>query len=379
MFRDTMDRDSQTGRGRQQQQRPRVQLTPRPLPSQILTDLLFAPQRTRIRFVKSKSQFWYQPDVTHDAWKRIYGLTSILRHVFWPDYDRDDPVIADNIQRLKQTYYNQRKRQRKKLMKASAAPRSSRNTKGRRRARSVGSGGATKTTAQILAESEQPRAETEFGTHLGELVHRQLHVWAMDRFYGTRLFGRVNHVKWPADPRTVALQQTIQQLGIDVRYGELMVFDPRVPVATSIDLVGWSPRLQRVVLIEIKTGSKWNRQLGNAPMRGRAPRVLQFNNAPLHQALVQLATTAAVVQEVYRIDKLQALLLWTTRWPVPVQQEVEGTAVHGEKVVQVDKYWLSDKLARAGRIMLREMQHHLQARGGRAWAKPTKNTRTTKH
>jgi hypothetical protein len=204
---------------------------------------------------------------------------------------------------------------------------------------------------------------------MGELVHKQLHVWAMDRFTGghTRGFGRDRRVEWPPDPRTLAIIRALSEAqGIDVRYGEMMVYDPRVPVATSIDLLGWSRPRRSLVVIEIKTGSKWDRKVGNGPMQGRAATVLGLNNAPWNQALVQLATTTAVVQEHYGVppDSIDGLLVWTNRWLAPV---TSGSNQQQEKQVHVDQAWLDPKMKRAGRIMLRELSQHLARNSGKPW------------
>lgn len=125
--------------------------------------------------------------------------------------------------------------------------------------------------------------------------------------------------------------------------------------------MGWSAQRQAVVLIEIKTGSKWNMEMGNAPMRGRAPAVVGFNNSPLNQARVQLTTTRAIVEGFYGVQRVEGLLLWANQW---------AGLEPGTKRTVVDARWLSPRLKRVGRIMLGELHRHLKARGGRAWADP---------
>lgn len=188
-------------------------------------------------------------------------------------------------------------------------------------------------------------------------MHRQLHVWASDRFHHTSFFGNAKTVEWPEHRWTRAIRRKIAELGVDVRYGELMIYDPRVPVATSIDLVGWSRARQAVVLIEVKTGSKWSMRMGNGPMRGRAASVLRLNNSPLNQAVVQLAVTHAMVEGYYGVRGAEGLLLWAN------------------DRVGVEALWLDLRLKRAGRVLAAELQRHLEARGGRAWGEPKKRVK----
>jgi len=324
--------------------------------------LLHSPHHQHVRFLPDRNQFWYRPDPQGqpDHWKRIYGLTRMLFHVFWPTYDRKDPFIVATTQRLKKNYYSERQKQ-------------IRSVSTRRQRRQKKRGG--KTTAEIEALAMAKPAE-KFGTDLGELVHKQLHVWAMDRFTGApkrgqEQFGRDPRVEWPPNPRTMAvIRALIQGQAIDVRYGEMMIYDPRVPVATSVDLLGWSRRRQSLVVIEIKTGSKWNHKVGNGPMLGRAASVLNLNNAPWNQALVQLATTTAIVQERYQVplDRIDGLLVWTNRWlPPPSSATTTLSTASEEKQVRVDQAWLDPKLKRAGRIMLRELSQHLARNSGKPW------------
>lgn len=374
--------------GKQQRQRrqvaqPQVVHQWRPIPWPPLAALLRSPHNRNVRYLRGRAQFWYRPDPSGrpDEWKRAYGLTYMLGHAFWPTYDRSgDTNLSRAIDQTKRQYYAKRSQQLKAYNKRRANDaRKWGGQQGRRRAATRG----TKTTRDIQQLSAAPPKEPH-GSQLGELVHKQLHVWAVDRLYGTRQFGVDRQVEWPANERTQAIIQALtHELRVDVRFGEFMIYDPRVPVATSIDLLGWSKSRQAVVVIEIKTGSKWNREMGTAPMRGRAARVLRLNNSPLNQAIAQLACTTAIVQQVYGVARVEALLIWANRWLVPVPQAPKSpTAPYPanwqtyrpcQTEVQLYKRWLSDSEKRMGRIMLVELHQHLQARGGRAWAKPRPN------
>lgn len=331
----------------------RVQRPPIPYP--VLQGFLYSRRHRHVRFLPGRNQFWYQPDPANepDQWKRVYGLTQMLFHVFWPDFDRQHVFIVATKQRLRKNYYASRRNQRKKLQTKKRAGRG-------------GGRNCLRSTQQIKALSRAEPAE-QHGARMGELVHKQLHVWATDRFTGKQAFGSDRRVEWPPNPRTMAIIRVLtRELGIDVRYGELMIYDPRIPVATSIDLVGWSRPRQRLVLIEIKTGAKWDRNVGCGPMHGQAAAGLQLNNAPWNQAIVQLATTTAIVEEQYHIpsNKLEGLLIWANRWLSPVGEgPIDG------KEVQVDKVWLDTNTRRAGKRMLREMKAHMDRNSGRPWGK----------
>jgi len=155
----------------------------------------------------------------------------------------------------------------------------------------------------------------------GRMVHEQLQVYGMDQFCGTRLFtevwGRLGTSGHPPHPYTVAALDALSHLDVRLACSELMIINPRVPVATAIDLVGWHVPTGITVLVEIKTGSAHRAYLGTGPMRGVAGAPLALgglglSNSPWSQALVQLACMYGTVQGCYgmRSDRLLALLLW---------------------------------------------------------------------
>lgn len=369
---------------RRQQQHPPPARQPRilhqlcPIPWPQLASLILSPRNANVKYLRSRAQFWYRPDPTErpNEWKRAYGLTYMLKHAFWPQYDRTgNAYLSLAIDQTKQQYYAQRSKQLKLYGKHKAALQRSRTGRGRQ---STARG--TKTTEEItrLAAGKPKEA---YGARMGELVHKQLHVWALDRACNTRHFGVDPEVEWPPNERTQAIIHSLtRELSVDIRFGELMIYDPRVPVATSIDLLGWSASRRSVVVVEIKTGSKWNRDMGTGPMQGRAPGVLRLSDAPINQAVAQLACTVAIVQQVYGVKRVDGLLLWANQWLLPVPEVPQGpNPRYGPKWFQFDpsqtevrlyKRWLSDSEKRMGRIMLVELHQHLQARGGRAWAKP---------
>lgn len=310
------------------------------LPSEALRQFLYSPRRTDVRFDKANNRFWYK--VAHDQWARAYGLTYMLAHAFWPDYDRNHPLIQAGIDTLKRQ--ERAKQQKQQQHRAKTTSRG--HKKGRKAPRGY------KTTAEVEALARATPRDRLYGMSLGELVHRQLHVWAMDRYRGTRHFGTASTVEWPPHRWTQGIREALVQLGVDVRYGELLLYDARIPLGTSVDLVGWSRTRKAVVLIEVKTGSKWNMEMGSGPMKGRTAAVLQFNNSPLNQAIVQLAITHAVVEGFYEIPRAEGLLLWAN------------------DRVGVQARWLDARLKRAGRILASELHRHLELRGGKAWAEP---------
>lgn len=350
------------------------------LPSEALRDFLFSPRGRDVRFDRPNSRFWYRTG--EDEWRRAYGLTYMLAHAFWPDYDRNDPVIQAGVDMLKRQHRAKQRQVQRLKRQANGEPR-----RKRRRTKAMRSG--SKTTAEVEAlAAGQPR-DRLYGMPLGELVHRQLHVWASDRYRGTRFFGRAESVEWcvffcrgrgaacrltphrrPPHRWTQAIRRKLAQLGVDVRYGEYLLYDARVPLGTqttppglrsvmtlgitgtSIDLVGWSRAKRAVVLIEVKTGSKWNMEMGNGPMKGKAASVLRLNNSPLNQAIVQLSVTHAVVEGFYDVQKAEGLLVWAN------------------DRVGVEARWLTDRLKTAGRVLVAELHRHLEARGGKAWAEP---------
>lgn len=358
----------------------------RSIPYPSLAALIGSRNNRHVKYLKGRAQFWYQPNPLEkpDEWKRAYGLTKMLGHTFWPDYDPTNEQYMRVVAQTKQQYYALRSKKLKRYGQHKAALRRQMggNKGGRGFATSNRKG--FKSTQEIMQLSTDKPKEY-YGIRLGELVHKQLHVWALDRLCGIHHFGRDASVEWPANDRTLAIIRCLsQELQIDVRFGEFMIYDPRVPVATSIDLLGWSKHRRSVVIIEIKTGSKWTRDMGTGPMRGRAPRVLRLSNAPLNQALAQLASTTATIRQCYNVPRVDGLLIWANQWLVPVPEVPVGPQARyppnwanfqpAQTEVQIYKHWLSEREQRMGSIMLGEMHKHLEARGGRAWAK-TKATK----
>lgn len=290
-----------------------------------------------VKFDAEHERFVYQAGP--NSWKRAYGLTTLLRHAFWPDYDRKNPGLLKSIATVKRRYYA---KQKKAKNAANTKP-----TKG------------SYTTAQAnrmgISKSRGPR-----GMELGSLVHGELHLWALDRYRGTHMFR--SSIPHP-HAYTLGIQAQLTRMGIDVRYGEFMIYHPQIPVATSIDLVGWSQQYRSIVLIEVKTGSNWDRDMGTGAMRTRVPetasdrrllaQIRGLSNSPYHQAMAQLAVTHAIVVTHYNMPRVTGLVVWANQ-------------VHG-----VMARWLDKPMARVGKIMLTELQVHMQQRKGIPWAKRT--------
>jgi len=290
-----------------------------------------ARQMGGVKFDAEHERFVYQTGP--DSWKRAYGLTTLLRHAFWPDYDRKNPGLLKSIAMVKRRHYAAKKRKNKP-------------TKG------------SYTTAQATrmgtSKSRGPR-----GMQLGSLVHGELHTWSLDRYRGTHVFRSM--VLQP-HAYTLGIRAQLTRMGVDVRYGEFMIYHPSIPVATSIDLVGWSQQYRSIVLIEVKTGSNWDRDMGTGAMRTRVPQsasdrrllgqIRGLSNSPYHQAMAQLAVTHAIVVTHYNLKRVTGLVVWANQ-------------VHG-----VMARWLDKPMAKVGKIMLTELQVHMQQRKGIPWAKP---------
>ena len=195
---------------------------------------------------------------------------------------------------------------------------------------------------------------------LGSLVHNEMHLWALDRYRGTHVFR--SSVRAP-HAYSLGIQAQLTRMGVDVRYGEFMIYHPQIPVATSIDLVGWSQQYRSIVLIEVKTGSNWDTDMGTGALRTRVPesasdrrllaRIRGLSNSPYHQAMAQLAVTHAIVVTHYNVKRVTGLVVWANQ-------------VHG-----VQAQWLQKDMAKVGKIMLTELQVHMQQRKGIPWAKRT--------
>ena len=317
---------------------PVVTPTKPQLPAALATFFKTARHMAGVKFDAEHERFVYQAGPNN--WKRAYGLTTLLRHAFWPDYDRKNPGLLKSIAIVKRRHYAAKKR------KAKGDAVNTKPTKG------------SYTTAQAnrmgTSKSRGPR-----GMELGTLVHGELHTWALDRYRGTHNF--TDTIRNP-HAYSLGIRAQLTRMGVDVRYGEFMIYHPQIPVATSIDLVGWSQQYRSIVLIEVKTGSNWDRDMGTGAMRTRLPEsasdrrllahIRGLSNSPYHQAMAQLAVTHAIVVTHYNVKRVMGLVVWANQ-------------VHG-----VMARWLDKQMARVGKIMLTELQVHMQQRKGIPWAKP---------
>lgn len=339
-----------------------------PLPPP-LASVLYSPRHDRLVFMEASARFLYQARA--DEWRRVYGLTSMLRHCFWPDYDRADPAIeaaSGALRRRRQQAERARARRQRSQFRGRKSFASgwtglggggkfTSKSKTQRKMKSKGGRGApggAYTGAEVRRMLRAPRGDAERGMELGNLVHGELARWAMDRFYGTDAFFGASAVR-PREHTLALIRAISEQLRIDVRYSELQVCDPGVPVATAIDLIGWHHATRSVVVVEVKTGSADNMALGNAEMRGRVAREMRLVNSPLNQARAQLAVTRAIVEALY---------------VRPHGARVRGALVWANKVDGVRYEWLSPQWEFAGHMLLDELRVHMRERGGRAWATP---------
>lgn len=336
-----------------------------PIPTP-LASVLFSKRHDRVVFVEDSQRFLFW--ATGDEWRRAYGLTSMLRHCFWPDYDRADPAIEavvtkvrrhrQKAKRAQARRQNQQFRGRKSLAsgwtgaggrrKSGAEKKEKQGRKGRK------APGGSYTSAEVRRLLHAPQGDMERGMELGNLVHGELARWAMDRFYGTDMFFGGSAVR-PKEHTLAIIRGIERSLCIDVRYSELKICDPSVPVATAIDLIGWHHPTRSVVVIEVKTGSTDNMVLGNAEMRGTVAREMRLVNSPLNQAWAQLAVSRAIVEALYAR---------------PRGTPVRGALVWANKVDGVRYEWLTSQWEFAGHMMLDELRVHMRERGGRPWAQP---------
>lgn len=307
--------------------------------------------------------------VRADEWVRIYGLTKMMFHAFWPEYDRNAPIILEKERKNRANHAKLKQKQRKR----EAAERR------KARSRSKRGRGGTYSDADMVAMQTQPVLDTKTGADLGDLVHMQLVTWAKTRHLGVPLDTTTMIPPWQVHSQQV-VDELVRNVGIDVRYGEFLIYDPTVPVATSVDLLGWMPRPTRaalhrytsvnkemlhitrqrgnpktMVVIEVKTGSSYNMNLGNAWMHGETAKELRLINTPLNQAMTQLAISRAIVEWRYISNepdiRVLGLLVWVNR----------ATGVRSR--------WLTPTWEEAGRLMLGELRTHMAERGGKAWLK----------
>jgi hypothetical protein len=339
--------------------------------------VLYSSQSKRILFDKNLNRFLFR--VRDDEWVRFYGLSKVMQHAFWPDYDRNSPTIVAGEKELRSKHAKLRKRQRRKKAPARG-------------------GSGTYTDEQVRSMQNEPQRDTATGTELGSLVHMQLVIWAKKRMLRESLDTSAMVPRWQGHTQ-LAVSELVGNVGVDVRYGEFLVYDPTVPVATAIDLVGWLPRPESrqllrkyvavnkepsfiteqrgnewtVVVIEVKTGSSYNMNLGNAAMRGKTARELHLHNSPLNQALTQLAISRAIVEERYTaVPKDTGDGNNNNGQPSGIQRRVRvlGLLVWVNRAVGARSKWLSLSWEEAGRLMLGELRVHMAERGGKAWKPP---------
>lgn len=363
--------------------------------------VLYSDSAKDVVFHANGSKFMHR--VANDEWVRIYGLTKMMFHAFWPEYDRNDPSILrkEKENRTKHSALKRKQRQRE----TAARRRGKSGWRGRRggryrRTMRRGRGGAGKTTttysdADMVEMQKQRPTDSKTGADLGELVHMQLVVWSKTRHLGIPLDTPTMVPPWQMHSQQ-AVDELIRNVGVDVRFGEFLIYDPAVPVATSVDLLGWLPKpspadLERfvtvnkempyitrergnprtLVIIEVKTGSSYNMNLGNARMHGHAAGEMGLINSPLNQAMTQLAISRAIIERRYTAaidpERQGSRIGGGGREHQQRRIKVLGLLVWVNRSTGARSRWLTPMWEEAGRIMLGELRAHMAKRDGKAW------------
>lgn len=293
--------------------------------------ILYAQRNLDVIYIAQGNWYYHRIQGT-DYWTRALGLTTMMQRALWPNYWREAPTVVEREKQMAEAYKS--KQSKHKPAEATIAP--------KKRA-----GGMQYYSTKDIMELASRKPHDKTGTDLGERVHRELLLWTKLGLQGCGMaYTQMN--EWFQDHTMRAIEK-LQAMGLQMAYAELTIYDPSVPVATSLDLIGWDPkRPDTIVVIEIKTGSSYNKYFGNAPMEGESARRLLGSpeNSPYNQAMAQLAISRAIVEKLYAPPhtKVVGLLLWINR--------ADGAVAK----------WMPAVWEVAGRMMLGELRVHMQER-----------------
>lgn len=135
--------------------------------------------------------------------------------------------------------------------------------------------------------------ENKSGRELGTLVHRQICAYSRSRH--TKTF---NKVCPNPHPYTMSVLSKMEEKGIQLFFGEMIIYDEVVKYLTPIDGVAINAE-GKLTLIEIKTGYENIFKIGKTRMK--APFDKWFNS-PLNQARLQLLIPCLTLKYRYGIS-----------------------------------------------------------------------------
>jgi len=205
------------------------------------------PDRQRVRFCEVERAFRLAVgDASHAKEVSLRGVTSLLRQVFWPDYDYK---LAERL-----------------------AP-----------------------TARAAKVSSGLRA-AHHGRNRGSAVHEQLACWVNEGEEACRRRCARMHSRVHPYVLTVVRGLKDKRVCMQPVWSEFIVFDASARLASAIDLVCLAPSGVGLVLCELKAGGANYFQKASGAMHGP---LVHMNNSPLHQAMVQVLVYKCMLERRY--------------------------------------------------------------------------------
>jgi len=211
--------------------------------------------------------------------KRIRGIHSLLRTIFYPNFDRAEHS------RLALKYIK-KKGKRAGEAPAIAVPLHS----------SIVPSGCDWSMVDTVA-----RDGRGVGAELGKQVHKQLEIFARDQDVFARRFPR-------PDPLVAeVIRKITQEWRLVPLWSEYEIWDETLCYATSVDLVCFHPKKKRLVFLEIKTGYRGGTFTFSTgkKIRGR----FGVDSTPLNHAILQLLIPIETMKRRYAIRAIDGYVI----------------------------------------------------------------------
>ena len=262
----------------------------------------------RLDYIKNTGQgFLYVDDFNNVI--TLKGITKILRELFWPDFDfskikknkkkndapstsEHDPlaIVGGKVEKSKKKNKLSFLTRKDDFIKIY-------NIQNASAAKQINS---TRLKNKVFLGRGQVRSKL-MGMEKGQRWHMQIDeiiTFGMKHYEET---------KGPIEPAVRAFFETMETDWNWVPImGELPVYHLKSKKVTAVDLLVYDKILDRIVLVEVKTGYDDCFEKGEKQMKKR----MGMNNSPLSQAKVQLVATAAMFLDMFPVDPIACYIVW---------------------------------------------------------------------
>ncbi len=217
--------------------------------------------------------------------KKIRGIHSLLRKVFYPDFDR-----SEHEKCAKKSVAKEKKKQ-KKTNKNYKTPGNAILVPHR----STLASGCSWSMVDLMAQDTRG-----VGAELGKQVHKQLEIFARCRVTFAR------EVPRPDPLVTEVIHKIIVEWRLIPLWSEYEIWDEVLKYATSVDMICFNPVKKRLVFFEVKTGYKDSFSFSTGKkIRGR----FGIDSNPLNHAILQIAIPIETMKRRYGIRAIDGYVL----------------------------------------------------------------------